>query len=61
MTSDAANCYTIGIDDGEGKRIDTHDTGLKESVYTRTFSTPGEYSCYVTAYNNLGLVDSKRI
>ena len=51
--------YTIGIDDANGNRIDTYDT--KESSYTRTFDLPGQYSCYVTTYNGVGLTDSERI
>ena len=51
--------YTIGIDDANGNRIDTYDT--KESSYTRTFDSPGQYSCYVTTYNGVGLTDSERI
>ena len=61
MECDAATCYTIGIDDGNGNRIDTYDTGLYNNVYSRSFNTPGNYSCYITAYNNYGLVDSERI
>ena len=61
MDSDTATCYTIGIDDGNGKRIDTHDTGLKTNIYSRSFNTPGNYSCYITAYNNYGLLDSDRV
>ena len=51
--------YTIGIDDANGNRIDTYDT--KENTYTRSFSTPGKYSCYITTYNGYGYADSERI
>lgn len=59
LSSDTGICYTIGIDDADGNRIDTYDTA--DSSYTRTFSTPGNYSCYITTYNNYGLADSERI
>lgn len=61
LSSDAGNSYTVGIDDANGKRIDTYNTGLNECEYVRTFSQPGEYSCYITTYNNYGLADSERI
>ena len=61
MWSDWGNCYTIGIDDENGNRIDTYDTGIYSNVYSRAFNQPGNYSCYITAYNNCGLVDSERI
>ena len=53
--------YTIGIDseDGERTRIDTYDT--KENTYTRNFTKPGKYSCYITTYNGYGYADSERI
>ena len=51
--------YTIGIDDANGNRIDTYDTTGK--TYTRSFSTPGKYSCYITTYNGYGYADSERI
>ena len=59
LSSDYGKIYTIGIDDANGNRIDTYDT--KESSYTRTFDSPGQYSCYVTTYNGVGLTDSERI
>ena len=59
LSSDYGKIYTIGIDDANGNRIDTYDT--KESSYTRTFNSPGQYSCYVTTYNGVGLTDSERI
>ena len=59
LSSDYGKIYTIGIDDADGNRIDTYDT--KESSYTRTFDSPGQYSCYVTTYNGVGLTDSERI
>jgi len=61
MTSDTGNCYTIGIDDMNGERIITYDTGTSTSQYTYCFMQPGEYSSYITAYNECGLADSKRI
>lgn len=51
--------YTIGIDDANGNRIDTYDT--TGNTYTRSFSTPGKYSCYITTYNGYGYADSERI
>ena len=60
-SSEHGYVYTIGIDseDGGRTRIDTYDT--KESSYTRSFSKPGKYSCYITTYNGYGLADSERI
>ena len=59
LSSDYGKIYTIGIDDANGNRIDTYDT--KESSYTRTFNSPGQYSCYITTYTSSGYVDSERI
>ncbi|MCM1228027.1 MAG: dockerin type I domain-containing protein [Clostridium sp.] len=61
LVSDSGYSYTIGIDDADGKRIDTYETIHGENYYTRSFDTPGNYSCYITTYNSIGLADSKRI
>lgn len=52
-----ANGYTIGIYKN-GERIYTGDI---DSVFEKTFDDVGNYSAYVTAWNNIGLVDSKRV
>lgn len=55
--ADYANGYTIGIYKN-GERIYTGDIG---SVFEKTFDDVGNYSAYVTAWNDIGLVDSKRV
>ena len=61
LSSDTGLNYTVGIDDEDnsGKRIDTFDTW--NSSYTRKFDKAGNYSCYITTYNQYGLADSERI
>ena len=59
LSSDYGKIYTIGIDDANENRIDTYDT--KESSYTRTFDSPGQYSCYITTHNGIGLTNSEQI
>ena len=61
LSSNGGTAYTIGIDaeNSTRTRIDTKET--KEKSYTRTFSKPGKYSCYITSYNEAGLNDSSRI
>ena len=61
MSSDAASYYWVGINDANGNRIDTHETGSGVSTYTRSFSTPGIYSCYASAVNSNGYLDSNVI
>ena len=61
LSSDTGNNYTVGIDDADGNRIDTYNTDFLENTYTRTFDTPGQYSCYISTYNNFGQADSERI
>ena len=60
MDSDMATGFTIGIDDSSDNRIDTYDI-TNTNTYSRVFNEPGNYSCYVTAYNNYGWIDSERI
>lgn len=57
--SDVATNYALGIDDANGKRIQTFDT--TDNKYTRTFDKCGDYSCYVTSWNKYGYCDSSRI
>ena len=61
FSSDQAAEYTIGIYDGSENRIDTHDVARGGNTYTRSFGQAGNYSCYVTAHNENGWVDSERI
>ena len=65
LTSDTGSCYTVGIDNNNGKRLITYDTGVKldttTQYYKHTFDKAGDYSCYITTYNDLGLADSERI
>ena len=61
LSSDTGRNFTVGIDDADGNRIDTHDTNLYEYSYTRSFDKPGIYSCYITTYNDHGYCDSDRI
>ena len=64
MTSDTGMVFTLGIDDKDGNRLYTYDTGFDSpstsKTYTRSFDTPGEYSCWITTYNAIGSLDSKR-
>lgn len=59
--SDLGLNYTLGIDEETETRtrIDTKDT--YESSYSRTFDKAGNYSCYITTYNQYGLADSERV
>ncbi|MCM1508841.1 MAG: hypothetical protein NC177_17175, partial [Ruminococcus flavefaciens] len=65
LTSDRGNSYTVGIDDESGNRIYTYNTTVNldstTQYYTHIFDKPGQYSCYVTTYNDIGLADSERI
>lgn len=54
-TSDYATGYTIGINRGE-TRIVTE--GMPNAKYSMNFDTSGDYTAYVTSWNNLGYVDS---
>ena len=49
--------YTIGIDK-DGTRI---YTGVVGNYFEKSFSEPGDYSAYVSAWNSMGLVDSNRV
>ena len=64
MTSDTGMVFTLGIDDKDGNRLYTYDTGFDSpstsKTYTRSFDTPGEYSCWITTYNAIGSLDSER-
>lgn len=57
-TSDIATGYTIGIDK-EGTRVVTEN--MPNGALSLTFDEPGEYSAYVTSYNEVGYTDSDRI
>ena len=59
FSSTGATGYTIGIDKGL-TRIDTHEC-YSSTSYTRSFSEPGEYSAYVSAFNSAGYLDSSRV
>ncbi len=65
LTSDTGHAYTIGIDDEKGNRLITYDTTVNQNEttqhYIHTFNKSGNYSCYITTYNNYGLADSERI
>ncbi len=64
MSSDTGIVFTLGIDDKDGNRLYTYDTGFDSpstnKTYTRSFDTPGEYSCWLTTYNAIGNLDSER-
>ena len=64
MSSDTGIVFTLGIDDKDGNRLYTYDTGFDSpstsKTYTRSFDTPGEYSCWITTYNAIGSLDSER-
>lgn len=64
MSSDTGTVFTLGIDDKDGNRLYTYDTGFDNpstsKTYTRSFDTPGEYSCWITTYNAIGSLDSER-
>ena len=64
MSSDTGTVFTLGIDDKDGNRLYTYDTGFDNpstsKTYTRSFDTPGEYSCWITTYNAVGRLDSER-
>ena len=57
-SSDIATGYTIGIDDESGRLI---TQGMPDGLLTLSFDKPGEYSAYVTSYNNVGHADSQQI
>ena len=52
--------YTIGIDDASGTRLIT-ETFAVGSTYSTSALASGNYSAYVTAYNDSGYTDSGRI
>ena len=52
--------YTIGIDDASGNRLITQ-TFAVGSTYSTSALAAGNYSAYVTAYNDSGYTDSGRI
>lgn len=52
-----ATGYTIGINK-DGKRIYTADI---PSTFSKSFDEVGEYSAYVTSWNNVGIKDSEKI
>ena len=65
LTSDIGNSYTVGIDNANGDRIYTYNTSVNTSsttqYYDHIFNNEGNYSCYITTYNDYGLADSERI
>lgn len=54
----SSGTYTLGID-YEGTRIFTED--LKGNSYSTLFTTPGNFSAYITAYGEGGHVDSNKV
>ena len=56
--SDTAIGYTIGID-RNGSRILTQD--IREEEFSYTCSSLGDFSAYVTAWNEIGIKDSNRV
>ena len=65
LSSDTGHAYTIGIDDDKGNRLITYDTEVNQNTpiqsHKQIFDKSGNYSCYITTYNNYGLADSDRI
>lgn len=61
MSSDAHVAYGIGLDDENGNRVQTYGNDAGASSYAITIDKPGNYSCYVTAYNSAGSIDSSRV
>lgn len=49
--------YTIGIINGN-ERVLTQDIG---GTFIKSFSKPGEYSAYITAWNDRGMIDSNHV
>ena len=59
--SDTRNYFALGINDMEGKRLNTlyiHDEALSNRQHFRTQLPVGDYSCYVTGANAFGMIDS---
>lgn len=54
----SSGTYTLGID-YEGTRIFTED--LKGNSYSTLFTTPGNFSAYITAYGEGGHADSNKV
>lgn len=59
MSSDYGTTYYLGIDDENGRLLTPEITN--GNIYIYTFTQPGHYSVYVSAYNSYGYVDSPRI
>ena len=60
FSSDYATKYTLGIDKGSEKRLDTiYD--ITNTGYSYTFQEPGEYRAYVVSINEYGYKDSNWI
>lgn len=65
LSSDTGGVFTLGIDDKDGNRLHTYDTGFEHpsthQTYQYTINEPGEYSCWLTTYNAIGSLDSERV
>lgn len=57
-TSDTATGYTLGINRGS-TRVLTQE--VTNGSFTTSFAEPGEYSAYVSAYNDTGMLDSAKV
>lgn len=57
-TSDTATGYTLGVNKGSTRVLTQEVPG---GSFTATFEEPGEYSAYVSAYNDGGMLDSTRV
>ena len=57
-TSDIATGYMIGVDNESGRLITQE---MPNGTLKLSFDHPGEYSAYVTSYNNIGYADSERV
>lgn len=57
-TSDTATGYTLVVNRGS-TRVLTKE--IPSGSFTTSFDEPGEYSAYVSAYNNSGKLDSSRV
>ena len=52
--------FSLGIDNNDERIISAY-RGWNETSYATSFDTPGIYSAYISAYNDYGYADSRRI